>query len=142
MKITSNQLEQLIKEEIDRQLVEASFAQRFSSLFTGKPTDDDVMKDAADEILHKIDAEPPLWNALYDKVYFPKRLNPKALKMALEDKLMKMPLTSEVAEKHGIDTSAGGLRSIVRLMIDELISFLKIVHETREKHHRLEHGTY
>jgi hypothetical protein len=60
------------------------------------------------------------------------RANPKALKMALEDKVMKMSLTLRVARKHKIEQNK--LRAVVRLMIEDLIVFLKTVHETRMSH--------
>ena len=60
------------------------------------------------------------------------RANPKALKMALEDRVMKMPLTLGVARKHKIEP--GQIRTVVRLMIEDLMDFLKTVHETRMSH--------
>ena len=132
MRITSKQLEQLIKEEVARQLDEASLAQKIGSFFTGIPTDDDMLAAAANEIMYEIDRTPPLWRELYEDTFMSHRANPKALKMALEDKVMKMPLTLKVARKHEIEP--GQLRTMVRLMIQELIEFLKTVHETRMSH--------
>jgi len=132
MRITSKQLEQLIKEEVARQLDEASLAQKIGSFFTGIPTDDDILSTAANEIMYEIDRTPPLWRALYEDTFMSHRANPKALKMALEDKVMKMPLTLRVARKHKIEPDK--LRAVVRLMIEDLIVFLKTVHETRISH--------
>lgn len=132
MRITSKQLEQLIKEEVTRQLDEASLMQKVGSFFTGEPTDDDILEAAANEIMYEIDRSPPLWRTLYEDTFMSHRANPKALKMALEDKVMKMPLTLRVARKHEIEP--GQLRAMVRLMIGDLIEFLKTVHETRMMH--------
>ena len=132
MRITSKQLEQLIKEEVSRQMDEASFMQKIGSFFTGIPTDDDILSTAANEIMYEIDRTPPLWRALYEDTFMSHRANPKALKMALEDKVMKMPLTLRVARKHKIEPDK--LRAVVRLMIEDLIVFLKTVHETRMSH--------
>lgn len=132
MRITSKQLEQLIKEEVARQLDEASLAQKIGSFFTGIPTDDDMLAAAANEIMYEIDRTPPLWRDLYEDTFMSHRANPKALKMALEDRVMKMPLTLGVARKHKIEP--GQIRTVVRLMIEDLMDFLKTVHETRMSH--------
>lgn len=132
MRITQKQLKQLIKEEVARQMDEASFAQKVGSFFTGKPTDDDILADAANEIMYEIDRTPPLWRDLYEDTFMSHRANPKALKMALEDRVMKMPLTLGVARKHKIEP--GQIRTVVRLMIEDLMDFLKTVHETRMSH--------
>ena len=132
MRITQKQLKQLIKEEVSRQMDEASFAQKVGSFFTGKPTDDDILADAANEIMYEIDRTPPLWRDLYEDTFMSHRANPKALKMALEDRVMKMPLTLGVARKHKIEP--GQIRTVVRLMIEDLMDFLKTVHETRMSH--------
>jgi hypothetical protein len=132
MKITSEQLEQLIKEEVARQLEEASLAQKIGSFFTGEPTDDDILEAAANEIMYQIDRNPPVWRELYDNTFMSHRANPKALRMALEDKVMKMPVTLRTARKHGIEP--GNLRKMVRLMMNDLLDFLKKVHETRMNH--------
>jgi len=129
MRITSKQLQQLIKEEVQRQLDEASLAQRVGSFFTGVPTDDDMMQRAADEIMYEIDRNPPVWRDLYDDTYMAHRVNKKALKMALEDKVMKMPFTIKVARTHHIEPE--NLRKTVRMMIGDLMKFLDQVHETR-----------
>jgi len=129
MRITSKQLQQLIKEEVQRQLDEASLAQRVGSFFTGVPTDDDMMQRAADEIMYEIDRTPPVWIELYDDTYMAHRVNKKALKMALEDKVMKMPFTIRVARTHHIEPE--NLRKTVRMMIGDLMKFLDQVHETR-----------
>jgi len=129
MRITSKQLQQLIKEEVQRQLDEASLAQRVGSFFTGVPTDDDMMQRAADEIMYEIDRTPPVWRELYDDTYMAHRVNKKALKMALEDKVMKMPFTIRVARTHHIEPE--NLRKTVRMMIGDLMKFLDQVHETR-----------
>ena len=132
MRITSKQLQQLIKEEVQRQLDEASLAQKVGSFFTGVPTDDDMMQRAADEIMYEIDRTPPVWRDLYDGTYMAHRTNRKALKMALEDKIMKMPFTQRVVRSHHIEPE--NIRKTVRMMIGDLIHFLDRVHETHMEH--------
>ena len=128
MKITKKQLQQLIKEEVARQMDEASLMQKVGSFFTGVPTDDDMLARAADEVMYEIDRTPPVWRDLYDGTYMAHRVNRKALKMALEDKVMKMPFTQRVAKSHHVEPQ--NLRKMVRMMIDDLIKFLDKVHET------------
>ena len=132
MKITKKQLQQLIKEEVARQMDEASLMQKVGSFFTGVPTDDDMMQRAADEIMYEIDRTPPVWRELYDDTYLTHRLNRKALKMSLEDKVMKMPFTLRTARKNKVEPQ--NLRKIVRLMINDLIDLLDKVHQTHRAH--------
>jgi hypothetical protein len=132
MRITSKQLEQLIKEEVSRQIDEASFMQKVGSYITGKPTDDDMLEKAANEIIYEIDRHPPILNSIYNDVFMTHRVNPKAMKMALEDKVMKMPLTLGIARKHGIEIK--DLRKTVRLILDDLLELLRSVHEARMGH--------
>ena len=132
MRITSKQLQQLIKEEVQRQLDEASLMQRVGSFFTGVPTDDDMMQRAADEIMYQIDITPPVWRDLYDGIYMAHRINRKALKMALKNKLINMPLTKTVVRSHHIEPK--NISKTVSMMIGDLINFLDQVHKTHMEH--------
>ena len=104
MRITSKQLEQLIKEEVARQMDEASFMQKVGSYITGKPTDDDMLAKAANEIMYEIDRTPPVWRELYDNTFMVHRT-----RLRNERQLHQMESGSEIVQRPN-EHSGGGER--------------------------------